>query len=59
MVYYLRMARRKSVKKSKAAVELAQRSVDARRKKWGEKGFEKKMREWGKMGGRPRKHKDK
>ncbi|MBI4472292.1 MAG: hypothetical protein HY646_06460 [Acidobacteria bacterium] len=46
---------KKPVKKSKAAVELAQRSVEARKKKWGEKEFKKKMRQWGRLGGRPRK----
>ena len=38
-----------------AARELAKRSVRARREKWGEKEFVRRMREWGKLGGRPRK----
>jgi hypothetical protein len=29
------------------------RSVEERRKKWGGRGFTKKMRNWGKSGGRP------
>jgi hypothetical protein len=38
---------------SEAARELAKRSVAARRRKWGKKGFRKKMLEWGELGGRP------
>jgi hypothetical protein len=38
---------------SDAAKALAQRSVEARRKKWGGEGFRKKMKAWGKLGGRP------
>lgn len=40
-------------KTSDAAKELAKRSVEARKKKWGKKEFARKMREWGKLGGRP------
>ena len=36
---------------------MAQRSVEARRKKWGKREFARKMRNWGKLGGRPRKDK--
>jgi hypothetical protein len=39
---------------SEAAKELARLSVAARRRAWGKKGFQKKMQEWGKLGGRPR-----
>jgi hypothetical protein len=42
-------------KTREAAQELAKRSVRARREKWGEKEFVRRMREWGKLGGRPRK----
>lgn len=42
-------------KASQAARELAKRSIRARREKWGEKEFVRRMREWGKLGGRPRK----
>lgn len=42
-------------KATEAAKELAKRSIRARRKKWGEKEFVRRMREWGKLGGRPRK----
>jgi hypothetical protein len=41
---------------TEAAKELAKRSVAARRLKWGNDGFRKKMQEWGKLGGRPRKN---
>jgi hypothetical protein len=41
---------------STAASLLAKRSVEARKRKWGKKEFVKKMREWGKLGGRPRKN---
>lgn len=42
-------------KASEAARFLARKSVRARREKWGEKEFTRRMREWGKLGGRPRK----
>jgi len=35
---------------------MAQRSVEARKKAWGKKEFKKRMKEWGKLGGRPRKN---
>jgi hypothetical protein len=41
-------------KASDAARELAKRSVEARKQKWGKKGFRERMREWGKLGGRPK-----
>lgn len=41
-------------KTNEAARELAKRSVAARRLKWGNAGFRKRMQEWGKQGGRPR-----
>jgi hypothetical protein len=44
-------------KASEAAKELAKRSVAARRLKWGNAGFRKKMQAWGKLGGRPKKGK--
>jgi hypothetical protein len=40
-------------KTSEAARMLARKSVEARKRKWGEKGFQAKMRTWGKLGGRP------
>lgn len=39
---------------SKAASLMARRSVQSRIKKWGRAEFERKMREWGKLGGRPK-----
>ena len=40
---------------SKAASLLGRKSAQARQKKWGKKEFVKRMREWGKLGGRPKK----
>jgi hypothetical protein len=40
-------------KASEAARLLARRSIEARRRKWGQAGFEARMRAWGKLGGRP------
>lgn len=45
-------------KSSEAARLLAQKSVQSRRKKWGREEFAHRMREWGKLGGRPKKGKD-
>jgi hypothetical protein len=42
-------------KTSKAGQVLGRKSVRVRREKWGEKEFARRMREWGKLGGRPRK----
>jgi hypothetical protein len=39
---------------SDAASMMARRSVKARIEKWGEAEFQRKMQEWGKMGGRPK-----
>jgi hypothetical protein len=41
-------------KSSEAARMLARRSVEARRRKWGKRGFRERMQAWGKLGGRPR-----
>lgn len=46
-------------KTTKAARELAKCSVAARRQMWGAEGFRERMREWGKLGGRPRTKKGK
>ena len=40
-------------KVNEAARELAKLSVAARRAKWGNEGFRKRMQAWGKLGGRP------
>jgi hypothetical protein len=34
---------------------MGKRSAEAREKKWGKREFRKRMREYGKLGGRPRK----
>ena len=34
---------------------MGQRSAEVRQKKWGKKEFVKRMREYGKLGGRPKK----
>jgi hypothetical protein len=39
---------------SKAASLLGHKSAKARQEKWGKKEFIRRMREWGKMGGRPK-----
>jgi len=53
------MARKKSqeteTKISEVMSLMAQRSVEARQKAWGKKEFKKRMKEWGKLGGRPKK----
>lgn len=38
----------------KAASLMGRKSAEARRKKWGKKEFVRKMRQWGKRGGRPK-----
>jgi hypothetical protein len=38
---------------NKAASLMGRKSAEARKKKWGNKEFERRMREWGKLGGRP------
>jgi len=39
---------------SAAARLMAKRSVEARRKAWGEQEFLRRMQEYGKLGGRPK-----
>jgi hypothetical protein len=39
---------------SQAASLMGNKSARVRRKKWGEKEFVRRMREWGKLGGRPK-----
>jgi hypothetical protein len=39
---------------SKAANLMGRRSAQARIKMWGRAEFERRMREWGKLGGRPK-----
>jgi hypothetical protein len=37
-----------------AASLMGRKSAEVRRKKWGQKGFRRRMQEWGKLGGRPK-----
>jgi hypothetical protein len=39
---------------SKAASLMGRKSATARAAKWGKKEFVRKMQEWGKLGGRPK-----
>ena len=39
---------------NEAASLMGRRSAEARSKKWGKREFVKRMREWGKLGGRPK-----
>jgi hypothetical protein len=41
-------------KVNEAASLLGKQSANARRKKWGTAEFDRRMREWGKLGGRPK-----
>jgi hypothetical protein len=40
---------------NQAASLLGKRSAEARKKAWGDKGFKERMKEYGKLGGRPKK----
>ena len=40
---------------NEAASALGKRSAEVRQNKWGKKEFLKRMQEWGKLGGRPKK----
>jgi hypothetical protein len=41
---------------NQAASLLGKRSAEARKKAWGAKEFNKRMKEYGKLGGRPKKN---
>lgn len=43
----------------KAASVMGRKSAEARKKRWGKNEFVRKMREWGKLGGRPKGSKNK
>jgi hypothetical protein len=49
------MKRIKQADVNEAASLMGKKSAEARQKKWGKRAFVKKMREWGKLGGRPKK----
>jgi len=53
------MAKTKESDVNKAASALGKRSAEVRQEKWGKKEFVKRMREWGKLGGRPKKSESK
>jgi hypothetical protein len=42
---------------NQAARLMGRKSVEARKKKWGKREFVRRLQEWGKLGGRPRKNK--
>lgn len=44
-----------ATKASEAASLLGKRSVKARREAWGKEEFQRRLQQWGKLGGRPRK----
>lgn len=48
------MKRPKALEIASAASLMGKRSAEARRKKWGNAEFERRMRAWGKLGGRPK-----
>ena len=53
--HYYEVKKRKPKKDvSNAASLMGQRSAEARVEKWGKKEFVRRMREWGKLGGRPK-----
>jgi hypothetical protein len=43
-----------SIEAQKAAQALAKLSIEARKQAWGEAEFRNRMREWGRLGGRPK-----
>ncbi len=45
-----------NTKASEAGSLLGKRSVQARKQRWGEAEFRRRLREYGKLGGRPPKH---
>jgi len=45
--------------RSEAAKLLGRRSAEVREEAWGRREFVKRMREWGKLGGRPKGSKNK
>jgi hypothetical protein len=48
------MKKRGRRKLNQAASLLGKQSASTRRKKWGRAEFKRRMREWGKLGGRPK-----
>ena len=54
LAYYLEVKKQTEGQVNEAASLLGKRSAYARLKKWGKAEFERRMREWGKLGGRPK-----
>ena len=54
-LYLILMKKQSKPDVNEAASALGKRSAEVRQKQWGKKEFLKKMREWGKLGGRPKK----
>ena len=48
------MKKQSGTKVNEAASLLGKRSARVRRKNWGKAEFERRLREWGKLGGRPK-----
>jgi hypothetical protein len=48
------MKHKKPEDASSAASLMGRRSAEVRAKKWGKVEFKRRMREWGKLGGRPK-----
>ena len=51
-LFFLNLDAMSDVKK--AASMMGRKSAEVRKKKWGEREFLRRMREWGKLGGRPK-----
>lgn len=54
LAFILTIGYNESMDTSKAASALGRRSAEVRQKKWGKREFVKRLREWGKLGGRPK-----
>lgn len=54
LAYAKCVTKRPENKVNEAASLLGKRSARVRRNKWGKKEFVNRMREWGKLGGRPK-----
>jgi hypothetical protein len=46
--------KRGKTKVSEAASLMGRRSAESRKEQWGEAEFQRRMQEWGKLGGRPK-----
>ena len=48
------MSMKQAIAARQAGRELARLSIEARKARWGEEGFKRRLREWGRLGGRPK-----